>query len=61
MIATTMPMFIVLALGCLVLNLYAFRASADDAEHGAKQKLQMAAVWVGLLAGLTLLIGLFQS
>jgi hypothetical protein len=56
-----MPMFIVLALGCLVLNLYAFRANADEAEHGTKQKLQMVAVWVTLIAALTLLIGMFQS
>lgn len=60
MIATTTPMFVVLALGCLVLNYFAFRSDADAAGHGPKQKLQMAAIWAGLLAGLALLISLFQ-
>jgi|JI61114BRNA_FD_contig_31_4337401_length_738_multi_2_in_0_out_0_2 hypothetical protein len=60
MIATTTPMFIVLALGCLILNFYAFRSGTEAAGHGTKQKLQMVAIWVSVLTGLTLLISLFQ-
>ncbi len=60
MIATTMPMFVVAALACLVLNYYAFREDADIAGHGTKQKLQMVAIWVTIIVALTLLIGLFQ-
>ncbi len=60
MIATTTPIFVVAALGSLVLCFLAFRSDADAAGHGTKQKLQMAAIWAGLIAGLTLLIGLFQ-
>jgi hypothetical protein len=36
MIATTMPMFVVASLACVVLNYYAFRADADTAGHGTK-------------------------
>lgn len=60
MMASTTPVMIVSSLACLVLAFYAFRSDADAAGHGTKQKLQMAAVWAGLIAGLTLLIGLFQ-
>ena len=56
MIATTTPMLIVLALGCLVLNFFAFRSDAAAAGHGTRQKLQMAAIWVTIIAGLTFLI-----
>ena len=61
MIASTTPVFVVAALACLVLSFYAFRSDADAAGHGTRQKVQMAAICAGLIAGLTLLIGLFQS
>jgi hypothetical protein len=61
MIATTMPMLVIAALGCLVLNYYAFRSDAEAAGHGSKQKLQMIAIWVTIIAGLAFIIGLFQS
>ena len=61
MIASTTPVFVVAALACLILSFYAFRSDADAAGHGTRQKVQMAAIWAGLIAGLTLLIGLFQS
>jgi uncharacterized YccA/Bax inhibitor family protein len=60
MMTSTTPIFVVSSLACLVLAFYAFRSDADAAGHGPKQKLQMAAIWAGLIAGLTLLIGLFQ-
>ena len=60
MIATTTPMLIVLALGCLVLNFFAFRSDAAAAGHGTRQKLQMAAIWVTIIAGLTFLIWRFR-
>lgn len=60
MMASTTPVMIVSSLPCLVLAFYAFCSDADAAGHGTKQKLQMAAIWAGLIAGLTLLIGLFQ-
>ncbi len=59
MIASSAPMLIVLALGCLVLNLYAFRSDAAAAGHGPRQKLQMAAVWAAIVVGLTFLIRTF--
>ncbi len=59
MIATSGPMFVVLALGCLVLNIYAFRGDAAAAGHGARQKLQMAAIWVAIIVALTFLIKAF--
>jgi hypothetical protein len=49
-------MFVVLAIGCLVLNIYAFRGDAAAAGHGARQKLQMAAIWAAIIVALTLLI-----
>lgn len=60
MIATTTPIFVVSSLACLVLAFYAFRSDAYAAGHGTKQKLQMAAIWAGLIAGLTLLFGYFE-
>ncbi len=60
MMASTTPMFVVSSLACLVLAFYAFRSDADAAGHGPKQKLIMVAIWAGLIAGLTLLIGLFR-
>ena len=59
MIATTTPTFIVLALGCLVLNFFAFRSDAAAAGHGTRQKLQMAGIWLTIIMGLTFLIGRF--
>ena len=56
MIASTMPMFIVLAFGCLVLDWYAFRSNAEAAGHGRIQKLQMLAIWVTVIVALTFLI-----
>ncbi|MFM5948653.1 MAG: hypothetical protein ACKOPM_05390 [Novosphingobium sp.] len=61
MIAPTTPIFVVMALAMLVLNWYAFRADANAAGHGAKQKLQMAAIWVTIFVGLTLVIGLLHG
>jgi hypothetical protein len=61
MMTATTPIFVVSSLACLVLAFYAFRSDAAAAGHGTKQKLQMAAIWAGLFAGVTLLIGLFQS
>ena len=61
MIATSVPMFIVLALGCLVLNFFAFRATSNAAGHTPRRLLRMAAIWVTLIVGLTLLIGSLQS
>ncbi len=60
MMNSTTPIAIVSSLACLVLAFSAFRSDADAAGHGTKQKLQMAAIWAGLIAGLTLLIGQFQ-
>lgn len=60
MIATTTPTFIVLALGCLLLNFFAFRSSAAAAGHGRRQKLQMAAIWLTIIVGLTFVIGLLR-
>ena len=56
MIATTTPTFIVLALACLVLNFYAFRSNTRAAGWGSTQKLRMAAIWVTIIVGLTLVV-----
>lgn len=60
MIAFSDASMIVLAIGCLVLNFYAFRGDAAAAGHGRKQILQMAAIWASIIVGLTLLINYFQ-
>lgn len=60
MIATTTPIYVILAFGCLVLNYYAFRSDAARAGHGRKQMLQMAAIWITVIVALTLLIGQFR-
>jgi len=57
MIATTIPTFVVLALGSLILDYFAFRSNAAAAGHGTRRKLQMAAIWVTIIVGLTMLIG----
>lgn len=58
--ASSTSMFVVSSLACLVLALYAFRNDASAVGRGPKQKLIMAAIWAGLLAGLSLLIGYIQ-
>lgn len=61
MIAPTTPIFIVMAIGMLVLNWYAFMADARIAGHNRKTMLQFAAIWVTIITFLTLLIGWFQA
>lgn len=61
MLTSTTPIAVVASLACLVMAFYAFRSDADAAGHGTKQKLVMGAIWAGLIAGLTLLIGLSQA
>ena len=52
--------FAVIALGWLVLNFYAFRSDAAAAGHGRKQKLQMAAIWFTVIAGLAAVLSHFD-
>lgn len=59
MIASSIPMYVILALGCLMLNIYAFRGDAAAAGHGTRRKLQMAAIWAVIIVALTLLIRAF--
>ena len=59
MIAWDTPIFLFLAVCCLVLNWHAFRGSSAEAGHGGKQKLKMAAIWLTIFAGLALLIDHF--
>ena len=54
-------MFAVLALGCLVLNYFAFRGDAAAAGHGRKQKLQMAAIWAVIITVLAFVLDRFAS
>jgi hypothetical protein len=61
MIAMTVPILIVGSLACLILNYFAFHSDAAAAGHGRKRMFQMAAIWITIIVGLTLLIGLFQS
>lgn len=42
----------------LALNFYAFRGDAAAAGHGRQQMLKMAAIWVTIIVGATLLFGL---
>jgi len=44
---------IVLAIGCLVLDWFAFRFNAAEAGHGRKQMLRMAAIWTTTIVGVT--------
>ncbi len=59
MIAYSNPMFAVLALGCLVLNFYAFRGDAAAAGHGRKQMLKMAAIWAVIITALAFIFTRF--
>ncbi|MEQ1496113.1 MAG: hypothetical protein ABL912_10205 [Novosphingobium sp.] len=52
---------IISGIALLTLNWRAFQGDADAAGHGSKQKIQMAAIWALILAGLTMIIGQFQS
>lgn len=61
MIAFSTESMIVLLIGCLVLDWFAFRSSAAEAGHGRKQNLQMAAVWITIITALTIIIGLLDS
>ena len=54
-------MFAVLALGCLVLNYYAFRSDAAAAGHGRQQMLKMAAVWAVIITALAFILGRFGA
>ena len=58
MIAISTLVAIVLAIGYLVLNWFAFRADAAAAGHGLKQMLRMAAIWLGIIVGLALAFSL---
>ena len=61
MIAWDMPIYLILAVGCLALNWYAFRDSASEAGHGGKQKLRMAATWLTIIVVLALVIQRFTT
>lgn len=60
MIAFSSESLIVLAIGCLVLDFVAFRHARAIAGHGRLQMLQMAAIWVTIISGLTILISMYQ-
>lgn len=60
MIAFSTESMIVLSIGCLVLDWFAFRSSAAEAGHGRKQNLQMAAIWITIITALTLIIWLLD-
>ena len=59
MIATSNAMFAVMALGCLVLNYYAFRGDAAAAGHGRQQMLKMAAIWAVIITVLAIVLSRF--
>ncbi len=59
MIASSNAMFAVMALGCLVLNYYAFRSDAAAAGHKRKQMLQMAAIWAVIITVLAIILSRF--
>jgi len=61
MIAFSNESLMVLACGCLILNYFAFRSDSAAAGHGRKQAFQMAAVWLTIIVGLTLVITYFQG
>ena len=54
-------MFAVMALGCLVLNYYAFRSDAAAAGHGRQQILKMAAVWAVIITVLAFIFTQFGA
>ena len=61
MIASSNAMFAVMALGCLVLNYYAFRSDAAAAGHGRQQILKMAAVWAVIITVLAFIFTQFGA
>ena len=61
MIASSNAMFAVIALGCLVLNYYAFRGDAAAAGHGRQQMLKIAAVWAVIITALAFLFSRFGA
>jgi hypothetical protein len=61
MMTTATVVAIISGVALLVLNGRAMRGAAEDAGHGPRQMMQMAAIWALIIAGVTLLVGLFQS
>lgn len=59
MIAWDTPIYAFLLIACLAMNWFAFRASANDAGHGRRQKLKMAAIWLTIFVVLTVVIERF--
>jgi hypothetical protein len=60
MIKTAEIVMVLSVVGCLALNWYAFKGDAAAAGHGRKQMVQMAAIWVTIIAALAIAIGWFQ-
>ena len=61
MIAFSTESMIVLSIGCLVLNWFAFRADAAEAGHDRKQMLRMAAIWATIIVGATVAFSLVHG
>lgn len=60
MIAFNEESLIVLAIGCLILNYFAFRSDAATAGHGRKAVFRMILIWIAVIAGLAAAIGFMQ-
>ena len=60
MITTAALVTLIGSLGWLFLNWRSYRASAANAGWDRQRQLQMALVWVAIIASLSLIFGYFQ-
>ena len=60
MMTTAAVVSLIASLGWLFLNWQAYRSGAQSAGWGRSTQLQMALVWVAIIAGLALILGNFQ-
>ena len=60
MIAFNEESLIVLAIGCLILNYFAFRSDAATAGLGRKAIFKTILIWIAVIAGLAAVIGLMR-
>jgi len=60
-IAPSAAILIVMAAAMLFLNWRAFRADAQTAGHDRNQMLRMAAIWVIIISGVTLVISVLHG
>ena len=61
MMTTAALVALISALGWLVLNIRAYRSAVESVGWSAGKQVQMALIWVVIIAGLYLLVGLFSA